>query len=141
MPNIWQSYWANRTEQHVKYIFCLLPIHATSRKSKVFLNIFIKMKGHDYSLKQFPDRFLWENIEHLKINHVAWMSVCLLGIHSLIPAAVTGNGMNCFSTEDADVHTALKVYCQLEPDTLKKFLFRAKSRLLLKDLTPTQFSP
>lgn len=69
------------------------------------------------------------------------MSVCLLGINSLMPAAGPGNDMNCFSTENADVHTALKVYCQLEPDTLKKFLFRARSRLLLKDLTPTQFSP
>lgn len=53
------------------------------------------------------------------------MSVCLLHINNLTLAAVPGNDMNCFSAEDIDVHTALKVYCQLESDTLNKFLCRA----------------
>lgn len=44
--------------------------------------------------------------------------------------------MKCFYTQDPDVHRESKLYCQAEPDTLKKVIYR----LILRGLTPTHFS-
>ena len=119
-----------------------VPIHSTV-KNNGSLNIFTgkKRPNYCYLLKISWQTALWENLQQLKINHVACISACLLVYNQFDFAAVPGNALKCFFTEDPDVHKAPKVYCQFEPDVPKKVICRARSRLTPRCLTPTHFSP
>ena len=109
---------------HNNLLKCIPPplaIHFTV-KGNGSLNIFIgkNRPNYCYWLKISWHTVLWENLQQLKINHIACISACLLVDNQFDFAAVPGNDMKCFSTEDPDVHRAPKVYCQFEPNVPRK---------------------
>lgn len=98
-----------------------VPIHSTV-KNNGSLSIFTGKKRHNYCylLKISWQTAFWENLQQLKINHVVCIWACLLVYNQFNFAAVPGNALKCFFTEDPDVHKAPKVYCQV-PDSNSLF--------------------